>query len=167
MSAPNAKPTLFTRLIVLLKSSGVGLVATLCDLGTTTILVRCFGLSKQAANIPGLIPGVVAMFVGNKYFAFEDKSKNVLKQGLTFAVIEAVGVGLNALFFHLIVTWFDWHEVIARIVGTNITYLGFSFPMWNWLVFKLPQPAEAKPQEEQPKSWSSEPPLAPIRPHNN
>ena len=43
------------------------------------------------------------------------------------------------------------------IVGTNITYLGFSFPMWNWLVFKLPQP---KPQE-QPKSWGPEPPLAP------
>lgn len=140
MSTPRAvKPTLFARLLVLFKSSAVGLVATALDLGTTTLLVRVFDFTKQQANIPGLIPGVAAMFIGNKYFAFEDKSKNVLKQGLTFAVIEAVGVGLNVLFFHLIVTWFDWHEAIARIVGTNITYLGFSFPMWNWLVFKLPQ----------------------------
>lgn len=127
-------------MIVLLKSSGVGLAATVSDLGTTTLLVRCFGWSKQMANIPGLVPGIVIMFIGNKYFAFEDKSKKVLRQGVVFLVIEAVAFGLNALFFHLLVTWWDWHELLARLLSTNITYLGFSFPMWHWLVFKLPKP---------------------------
>lgn len=136
--AITAKPSLWQRLIVLLKSSAVGLAATACDLLTTTLLVRLVGWSKQMANIPGLVPGAVVMFVGNKYFAFEDKSKKVLRQGLLFFVIEAIALGLNALFFHLLVTWFDWHELIARLVGTNVTYLGFSFPTWSWLVFKLP-----------------------------
>jgi putative flippase GtrA len=132
------KPSWWRRLIVLLKSSGVGLAATASDLGTTTLLVRCFGLSKQVANVPGLVPGIAVMFIGNKYFAFEDKSKKVLRQGALFLAIEAVAFALNALFFHLLVTWWDWHEILARLISTNITYLGFSFPMWNWLVFKLP-----------------------------
>ena len=134
-----AKPSLFARIIVLLKSSAVGLVATACDLGTTTLLVRVFDFTKQQANLPGLIPGLAVMFIGNKFFAFEDKSKKVVRQGVMFLVIELIALGLNVLFYHLIVTYLDWHEVLARAVGTNVTYLGFSFPMWNWLVFKLPQ----------------------------
>ena len=122
----------------MLKSSGVGLAATASDLGTTTILVRCFDVSKQMANVPGLVPGIAVMFIGNKYFAFQDKSQKVVKQGMLFLAIEAVAFGLNALFFHLLVTWWNWHELLARLLSTNITYLGFSFPMWNWLVFKLP-----------------------------
>lgn len=144
------KPSLRTRLLVLIKSSAVGLIATACDLATTSLLVRGFDFTKQEANIPGLIPGVAAMFIGNKYFAFQDQSKKLVKQGLLFAAIEAVGVGLNALFFHLIVTWFDWHEAIARLVGTNLTYLGFSFPMWNWLVFKI----RVKPPQTSPPPTS-------------
>ena len=81
----NAKPSWWRRLVVLLKSSGVGLAATASDLGTTTLLVRCFGFSKQVANVPGLLPGIAVMFIGNKYFAFEDHSRHVVKQGARFA----------------------------------------------------------------------------------
>ena len=137
-AVPAPKPSWWQRLKVLLKSSAVGLAATASDLLTTTLLVRCFDLTKQQANIPGLVPGIAVMFIGNKYFAFEDSSRKVLRQGALFLAIEAVAFALNALFFHLLVTWWDWHELLARLLSTNITYLGFSFPMWNWLVFQLP-----------------------------
>ena len=138
---PGVKPSWLARFWTLLKSSAVGLVATACDLTTTTILVRVFDFSKREANIPGLIPGVLVMFIGNKYFAFEDRSKNVVKQGLLFVVVEAVALGLNVLLFDRLVVWFDLHETLARLIGTNITYLGFSFPLWSLLVFRRNAPA--------------------------
>lgn len=130
------KPSWLTRLLTLIRSSLVGLLATASDLTTTTILVRLFDFTKRQANIPGLVPGILVMFIGNKYFAFQDRSKNVVKQGLLFVIIEAVALGLNVLLFDRLVVWFDLHEILARLIGTNVTYLGFSFPLWSLLVFR-------------------------------
>lgn len=144
MSAPDSssevlvlpRPTWRERIWTLLRSSMVGLCATASDLITTTVLVRVFDFSKREANIPGLIPGLVIMFFGNKFFAFQDQSKNVVKQGGTFLVIEAIALAFNVLLFDRLVVWFDLHETLARLIGTNITYLGFSFPMWALFVFR-------------------------------
>ncbi len=130
------RPTMRARLWTLLRSSMVGLCATASDLITTTVLVRLCDFSKRQANIPGLIPGLVIMFIGNKFFAFQDQSKNVVKQGGLFLLIEAIALGLNVLLFDRLVVWFDLHETLARLIGTNITYLGFSFPMWALFVFR-------------------------------
>jgi putative flippase GtrA len=130
------RPTWTARLLTLVRSSMVGICATASDLITTTVLVRVFDFGKREANIPGLIPGLVIMFFGNKIFAFQDQSKNVVKQGSLFLLIEAIALALNVLLFDRLVVWFDLHETLARLIGTNITYLGFSFPMWALFVFR-------------------------------
>jgi putative flippase GtrA len=117
-----SKPNLIERLRVLGRSAAVGLVATISDLATLTLLVHVAGLSKR---------------VGNKYFAFEDSSKKIVKQGSLFLLIEAVAFGLNVLLFDLLVTLTPIHEILARLLGTNITYLGFSFPLWSFFVFRM------------------------------
>jgi len=111
-------------------------MATASDLICLMLLIHVVGLDKRMANVPSLLPGLVIMFVGNKLFAFEDRSKQVVKQGSIFLLIEAAAFGLNVLFFDLLVTHTSIHEIVARLVGTNLTYLGFSFPMWSWLVFR-------------------------------
>ena len=63
------------RLWVLFRSALVGLVATVSDLGTLVLLIHVAGLSKRAANVPSLVPGLAVQFVGNKFFAFEDRRK--------------------------------------------------------------------------------------------
>lgn len=104
---------LLQRLWILVRSSCVGLVATATDLATLCLLVYGFGLDDQIANIPSLIPGLVVMFIGNKYFAFEDRSRAILRQGSMFLVIELVAFGLNALLYFLIRTRFDVHPILS------------------------------------------------------
>jgi putative flippase GtrA len=136
MSSP--RPTLVQRFLVFLRSGAVGILATVCDLGSLALMVRVFGWTPEASNIPSLFLGMVVMFVGNKYFAFQDRSPEVVKQGGKFLAIEIVGIALNALFFHLMVTLTplaDWPE-LARLIGTNVTYLGFSYPLWCLFVFR-------------------------------
>jgi putative flippase GtrA len=134
-SVPAPRPWL-ERLWVLIRSGLVGLFATASDLGSLMLLIHVAGLSKRAANIPSLLPGLVIMFVGNKFFAFEDRTKAIVKQGSLFFLIEMAAFTLNVLLFDLLVTNTPIHEILARLVGTNIVYLGFSFPMWSIFVFR-------------------------------
>jgi putative flippase GtrA len=126
----------FQRIWVLFRSCLVGLLATASDLGSLMLLIHGAGWSKRAANIPSLLPGLLVQFVGNKYFAFEDRSKAIVKQGSLFLLIEAAAFGLNVLLFDLLVTLTPIHEIGARLLGTNIVYLGFSFPLWSIFVFR-------------------------------
>src|SRR4051794_21656991 len=98
--APNAMPPLASiplrrRLLIFLRSGLVGFLATICDLGSLALMVRVFGWSPQASNVPSLILGLVVIFVGNKYFAFQDRSSGVLKQGGIFLLIELGAILLN------------------------------------------------------------------------
>ena len=62
--------------------------------------------------------------------------RDFVKQGGLFLVIEMVAFALNVLLFDVLVQRTPLHEVVARLVGTNIVYLGFSLPMWSYFVFR-------------------------------
>jgi len=124
------------RLWVLVRSAAVGLLATASDLGSLMLLIHGLGLTKRAANMPSLLPGLLVQFIGNKFFAFDDRSRAIVRQGSLFFIIELVAFGLNVLLFDLLVSRTPIHEILARLLGTNIVYLGFSFPMWSFFVFR-------------------------------
>lgn len=140
-----SRPTILQRFWVLVRSGAVGLAATACDLGTLCLLVYACGVPDRVANVPSLLPGLVVMFLGNKFFAFEDRSRAILRQGGLFLVIEMIGFGLNVLFYELIRVHFGLHPLLARILGTNLVYLGFSFPLWSVLVFRQGRKATPEP----------------------
>jgi len=146
MSTPT-KPTWTQKLLVFLRSTMVGAGAVVLDIGSLSLMVRVFGWSPEAANVPSLVLGMIWMFFGNKYFAFHDHSRNLARQGGKFLAIEFVAILLNIGFFHFLVTktgLVDYPE-IARAIGTNITYLCFSYPLWTLLVFRYEAPAEETP----------------------
>jgi len=136
VEAAPASRSLLERFWVLVRSGMVGLLATVSDLGTLAILIHGVGLHERLANVPSLLPGLLIQFFGNKFFAFEDRSKAIVKQGTLFFSIEMVAFALNVLMFDLLVNLTGMHWILARLLGTNIVYLGFSFPMWSYFVFR-------------------------------
>lgn len=167
MTQPMAtSPTLGQRILIFARSCVVGLGATLCDLGSLALLVRVFDWAPEHANIPSLALGMVFMFVGNKYFAFQDRSKNVVRQGGLFLVIEIAGIALNALAFHFLVQvpfFGRWPEA-ARVVTTNVIYLGFSYPLWWWFVFRYRAADQAPAVETAPETATTCDPLLTPKP---
>jgi putative flippase GtrA len=119
-----------------MRSSAVGVFATLSDVTTLLLLVYVGGLREDLANIPSLIPGLLVMFFGNKYFAFEDRSRQVLRQGGRFLFVEAWAFALNAMLFHLLVREAAVPFLAARLMGTAVVYLAFSFPLWTFIFRK-------------------------------
>ena len=136
------RPTLTQRLWTFARTSTVGLFATLCDLTMLFLLIHVAGMSDELANVPSLLPGMVVMFFGTKYFAFEDRSRHVVKQGGRFLFVEAWAVAINAMLYHLLVRETGLQYMLARMLGTFLVYVGFSFPFWTFIFRKTPLPAE-------------------------
>lgn len=121
---------------VVWRSVAVGVVATLADLGALWALIGGLGVSPAVANVPALVLGLLVQFTGNKWFAFQDRSRALVRQGGLFLLVEAGAFALNAGAFHLLtgagVPWLP-----ARALGASGVYLGFSLPLWG-RIFRLP-----------------------------
>jgi putative flippase GtrA len=117
----------------LIRSSGVGAISTLVDLGSLTILIQLFSLSPSAANLPALLLGVASQFLGNKLFAFGDRAqgKALAVQGGQFALVEAGALLLNAIAFQLLVSQLHIPYLLSRLFASAGVYFGYSFPLWN------------------------------------
>jgi len=129
---------------VLLRSAGVGVVATLADLLVLVLLVDVLGWSKAAANVPALSIGLALQFLGNKYYAFEDtRSGQLVRQGTFFALIEVGAFVLNAAAFHGLAVVGGAHHLVARVLGSSVVYFAYSYPLWG-VIFKTPPPVPSE-----------------------
>jgi putative flippase GtrA len=121
----------------LARSGAAGLLATVADLGTLTVLVSVLGVSPRIANVPALVVGSVVMFFGQKYFAFQARGGRVDREVGTFALVQVVGLVLNAALFDVAmrIPGASNLYVVVRLVTNNLVWLFYSFPLWHF-VFK-------------------------------
>lgn len=110
---------------------GVGAVATLTDLLVLTVLASGFHLGPRASSFPALAAGIAVQFVGNKFFAFEDRSKRWGQQAALFLAVEALGFGANLALFDVGVRFLPLPYLAIRLVTTNLVYFGICLPLWS------------------------------------
>jgi putative flippase GtrA len=118
------------RVRLLSRSALVGGGATLIDfaaLGALTAL----GLSARLASPPALLLGLLAQFVGNKLFAFRDRSSRWAEQSLAFAGVECVALVANLGLFDLLVGVGGLPWWLARVLATACVYWLICLPAWS------------------------------------
>ncbi len=113
------------------RSALIGVGATALDVLALHVLIHSAGASPRVANVPALLLGTAAQYVGNKYFAFRDGSNDHLRQGSLFALVETGALALNAVGFDLLATYADVPYYAARPAVALAVYLLFSFPLWG------------------------------------
>jgi putative flippase GtrA len=118
------------RLRLVLRSAGVGLMATGTDLVVLTCLVSVAGLSARLASMPALAAGVVLQFAGNKWFAFEDRSRRWVRQSLEFLAVEALGLATNLALFDLVMAHTALPYLPVRLATTSFVYFAICLPLW-------------------------------------
>jgi putative flippase GtrA len=114
----------------LVRSAVIGIAATGVDLVVLWVLVHGLGVAAVWANVPALLLGVAVQFAGNKWVAFRDRSRDVGRQGAQFALVEVGAIGLNAIAFHLLVTFTGVPVLVCRMIATAAVYFGWSYPLW-------------------------------------
>lgn len=124
----------------LARSAIVGVVATLVDLAVLGLLVELAHLPTAWANVPALTLGLLVQFVGNKVFAFGDRTteaRALARQGSLFLAVEVVAFLLNAGLFHLLTPVVGLPWWLGRVAASAAVYFGFSYRLWA-LVFAAP-----------------------------
>ena len=118
-------------LLVALRSGSIGIAATLADVIALSLLVEVAGFEPRVANVPALLVGVLIQFLGNKLFAFADRSNAWARQGVMFALVECGALALNTIFFDIVVASGVVPYLVARFLVQGIVYFGFSMPLWS------------------------------------
>jgi putative flippase GtrA len=134
-------PTYLQGVWVVVRSAAVGLLATATDLVALAVLVSGLGISPRIASVPALVLGIGVQFVGNKWFAFGDRSPRWMQQGAQFLGVETVGFVANLVLFDLAVTLTKLPYLPLRLLTTNLVYFLICFPLWS-LIFR-PRPGVA------------------------
>ena len=115
------------------RSAIVGLIATTLDFLVLIALVSGLGLPPRVASFPALTLGIAAQFVGNKWLAFRDRSRDWLRQAGCFLAIEAFGFLCNAVCFDRLLVLTPLPYVVCRALSTSIVYFGICLPLWSRL----------------------------------
>jgi putative flippase GtrA len=134
----NTRERTAKKALLILRSGAVGAFATAIDLAALTALVELGHLAPQIASIPALLLGVAAQFIGNKWFAFGDRSRDLAKQGAQFLAVELLAVLLNVFFFDRAVALTPIPYVLARVLVQSCVYFGISLPLWS-RIFSMEQ----------------------------
>jgi len=111
----------------------VGAVATGLDFLVLVALVSGAGLAPRIASFPALSLGIAAQFVGNKWLAFRDPSRDWLRQAGCFLAIEALGFVCNAVCFDRLLVLTHLPYVVCRALSTSLVYFGVCLPLWSRL----------------------------------
>jgi putative flippase GtrA len=130
--------------ITFVRSAGVGITATATDLGLLALLVSGLGAPVRVASVLALSFGVAVQFVGNKLFAFSDRSPRWFAQGAQFLGVEAIAFSLNLGLYDLAVTHTGLPYLPLRLATTSLVYFLVCYPLWC-KVFKLPSAPSAAP----------------------
>ncbi len=118
------------RLEVAVRSAAVGLLATAIDLLVLALLTTG-GVSPRVASVPALVLGISAQFAGNKLLAFRDRTRQWVRQGAYFALVELGALGLNVALFDLAVERLNAPVLLVRLATTSLVYVAFSLPLWS------------------------------------
>lgn len=116
------------------KTAVVGTTATVIDLVALAAMVQWLGMTPQVANLPSLFAGSLVQFLGNRYYSFKGgRTAAIHKQAAGFFIAEGISFSLNALIFHLLVTYTIVNFAIARPLGAGFVFLTFSYPVWKFM----------------------------------
>lgn len=119
------------RIARFLRSSAVGIVATVIDYIVLELAARVFHVDPSLAKIPALACGTLTQFVGSRYFAFRAQQGHLGRQLKWFAFAEFCAFWITVIVFRVMVRWMRIPMEIANMVSGFIVYFGFSYPIWK------------------------------------
>jgi putative flippase GtrA len=139
-----ARMTLARRVAELLRAGAAGIVATAIDIGTLALLVSELHWDARAANLPALLAGGVANFIGNRHFAFRAGAGNIAKQAVGYTVVEVVALLLSGALYDLVLRSVPVMAHVywaVRLVTSHVVFLAWSFPLWRRVFAVAPDTA--------------------------
>jgi putative flippase GtrA len=129
-----------------LRSSLVGIVATVIDLTLLLLCLRLLHFNPYLAKSIALVGGVTTQFLGNRRFAFRATTGELRRQLQWFVVVEIVAFVTTVFVFRGLLAGLRWldvpmADVFANLASGFVVYFGFSYPLWKRVFALTPEEA--------------------------
>lgn len=127
------------------RSVAAGAMATGVDLAVLAVFVSLLRVDPRVANVPALLAGGAANFLGNRHFAFRARQGSLTKQALGYTAVEVVALALNGILYDLalrLVPGAAHAYWLVRLVTSHLVFLLWSYPLWR-RVFSVKNAAPA------------------------
>lgn len=118
-------------LVQLFKFCLIGAFNTFLHFGVYYSLTRYLSVQFLIANAIAFIIAATSSYFLNKFWTFQDKSKDYHKQYPKFIIIAAVGLLMHEGLLYLFVENFELHDLIALIIAAFIVVF------WNFFMNRL------------------------------
>jgi putative flippase GtrA len=105
---------------------GIGTLASLTDIGLLYILCEWLGIWYLSAAVVSYCCGILISYLLNKGLTFHDNNRHYIRQLSTFAAISVSCLMMNIVLIWLLVTFFSWNYIGAKILAT------ISAVFWNY-----------------------------------
>ncbi len=112
--------------------------------GATTALIQLslMALFLEAMHLPYLIAATIAFcvaivynFLFQKYITFKNRSKDFLKQSLTFVINSAINYVLNLAILYIVVEYLHIHPLAGQAIAI-ILIATYNYFIYQW-IFKI------------------------------
>ena len=122
----------------MLGAAGGGVAASLADVATLAVLVKCTPLSIPLSAFLAAAVGAVVCFVFNKYIAFREKTPVTLEQVLRFGFVAFVTGVLTAGAMKVVAVDLHVPLIAAKAICAMSIFIIWTFPAQRRFVFKEP-----------------------------
>jgi putative flippase GtrA len=97
---------------------GIGALASVADIGLLWIFCDWFGIWYLSAAVLSYCCGILISYLLNKGLTFHDRDRHYIRQLGTFAAISFSCLLMNVVIIWLLVTFFSWNYLAAKILAT-------------------------------------------------
>lgn len=117
--------------ISFLKFSIVGIINTVVDFGTFTLLYGVLQLHYLPSQAAAYTAGVLNSYIGNKLWTFKNRSRKIRPQLLKFLMVNAVSLSASLIGLQLFSGYLGFNVYIVKIciiiITQMINYCGYRF----------------------------------------
>ena len=112
----------------------VGILATLCHMGSLVILVEFLNYQPLAASTIGFVFAVIVSYILNSRFTFMAKGSHVLLFS-KYLIVCMTGLAINTSIMFLTVSILDWWYITGQLISLTIVP-AINFTLNKYWAFK-------------------------------
>ena len=124
------------KIISFFRAQVTALLATATDFGIMILLKEGLGLWYMFAVVIGTLAGGFVGFMLGRYWAFISTEVKSIKQAKKYLVVMAGSFILNVGGVFLMVDFFHFQYIFAKVIVAIIVGIGFNFFLQRYFVFK-------------------------------
>lgn len=116
-----------------LKYAVVGVIVTAIDFVLLYIFVEFFYFWYILAATFSFLVALAISFFLNKFWTFKEMEKIALVQVMKFVALNLLSMGINLVFLYVLVEFFSFWYIFAKVVSVFVAVMVNFFGMRNWV----------------------------------